>query len=151
MGPKLAARLQAYGVERVEDLLFHFPLRYQDRTRVTPIGGLVEGSEAVVEGEVRGADVTFGRRRSLLVVLQDGTGTLTLRFFHFSNAQKQALRPGVRLRVESIWCLKYSIVPPDTSEPTGVDKGSSSGSLQSPAPPPGYKQLLSDSVRVEAF
>ncbi len=98
VGPKLAARLQAYGVERVEDLLFHFPLRYQDRTRVTPIGGLVEGSEAVVEGEVRGADVTFGRRRSLLVVLQDGTGTLTLRFFHFSNAQKQALRPGVRLR-----------------------------------------------------
>ena len=48
----------------------------------------------------------------------------------------QAFRPGVRLRVESIWRLKYSIVPPDTSEPTGVDKGSSSGSLQSPAPPP---------------
>ncbi len=98
VGPKLAARLQAYGIERVEDLLFHFPLRYQDRTRVTAIGGLVEGSEAVVEGEVRAADVAVGRRRSLLVALQDGTGTLTLRFFHFSNAQKQALRPGVRLR-----------------------------------------------------
>ncbi|MFV0278155.1 MAG: ATP-dependent DNA helicase RecG [Parahaliea sp.] len=98
VGPKLAQKLADYGVHRVEDLLFHLPLRYQDRTRVTPIGALAEGMDAVVEAEVRAADITFGRRRSLLARVQDGSGTLTLRFFHFSAAQKQGLAVGSRLR-----------------------------------------------------
>ena len=98
VGPRLAAKLTEYGVHQVEDLLFHLPLRYQDRTRVTPIGALQINTEAVIEGEVRAADVVFGRRRSLVVRLQDGSGTLTLRFFHFSAAQKNNLTPGTRLR-----------------------------------------------------
>jgi ATP-dependent DNA helicase RecG len=98
VGPKLAAKLAEYGVHRVEDLLFHLPLRYQDRTRITPIGAAREGLDLVVEGEVRVADIAFGRRRSLVVRLQDGSGTLTLRFFHFSAAQKNNLSPGTRLR-----------------------------------------------------
>lgn len=98
VGPKLAGKLAEYGVYRIEDLLFHLPLRYQDRTRVSPIGALSEGSDVVIEGEVRLADVAFGRRRSLLVRLQDGTGTVSLRFFHFSAAQKNNLQPGTRLR-----------------------------------------------------
>jgi ATP-dependent DNA helicase RecG len=98
VGPKLAAKLAGYGVHRIEDLLFHLPLRYQDRTRLTPIGAVAEGADVVVEGEVRAADIVFGRRRSLVARLQDGTGTLTLRFFHFSAAQKNNLQPGTRLR-----------------------------------------------------
>ncbi len=98
VGPKLAGKLAEYGIFRVEDLLFHLPLRYQDRTRVTPIGALQAGADVVVEGEVRVADIAYGRRRSLVVRLQDGSGTLTLRFFHFSAAQKNNLRPGTRLR-----------------------------------------------------
>jgi ATP-dependent DNA helicase RecG len=98
VGPSLSAKLAEAGVEKVQDLLFHLPLRYQDRTRVTPIGALQPGSDAVVEGEVRVADVAFGRRRSLVCRLQDGSGTLTLRFFHFSAAQKRNLEPGTRLR-----------------------------------------------------
>mgnify|MGYP001828993719 FL=1 len=98
VGPKLAGKLAEYGVHRVEDLLFHLPLRYQDRTRLTPIGAAVEGYDVVVEGEVRAADIVFGRRRSLVARLQDGTGTLTLRFFHFSAAQKNKLQAGTRLR-----------------------------------------------------
>ncbi len=98
VGPKLGAKLADYGVHTVENLLFHLPLRYQDRTRVTPIGALQDGLEVVVEGEVRLADVVFGRRRSLVVRLQDNTGTLTLRFFHFSAAQRAGLQPGTRLR-----------------------------------------------------
>ena len=98
VGPKLAARLADYGVHRVEDLLFHLPLRYQDRTRITPIAAAREGADLVIEGEVRAADVVFGRRRSLVARIQDGTGTLTLRFFHFSAAQKNNLQTGTRLR-----------------------------------------------------
>ncbi len=98
VGPKLAAKLADYGVHQVEDLLFHLPLRYQDRTRVTPIAGAREGADLVIEGEVRAADVVMGRRRSLVARIQDSTGTLTLRFFHFSAAQKSGLRAGTRLR-----------------------------------------------------
>ncbi len=98
VGPRLAEKFSGYGITQVEDLLFHLPLRYQDRTRITPIGGALEGAELLVQGEVRLADVVFGRRRSLVVKLQDTTGTLTLRFYHFSAAQRERLRPGTRLR-----------------------------------------------------
>ena len=98
VGPKLAIMLADYGVRHVEDLLFHLPLRYQDRTRITPIAAAREGADVVIEGEVRAADVVFGRRRSLVARIQDGSGTLTLRFFHFSAAQKNNLQTGSRLR-----------------------------------------------------
>jgi ATP-dependent DNA helicase RecG len=98
VGPKLATRLADYGVRYLEDLLFHLPLRYQDRTRVTAIAAAREGADLVIEGEIRAADVVFGRRRSLVARIQDGSGTLTLRFFHFSAAQKNNLQPGTRLR-----------------------------------------------------
>ena len=74
------------------------PLRYEDRTRIVPIGALQAGSRAVVEGEVLLAEVAFRRRRQLLVRLGDGSGSLTLRFFHFSNAQRAGLARGTRLR-----------------------------------------------------
>ena len=98
VGPKLAATLAEYGVHRVEDLLFHLPLRYQDRTRITPIGAAPEGADVVVEGEIRVADVVFGRRRSLVARIQDGSGTLTLRFFYFTAAQEAQMERGVKLR-----------------------------------------------------
>ena len=98
VGPKLAEKLADYGVHYLQDLLFHLPLRYQDRTRVTAIAVAREGDDMVIEGEIRAADIVFGRRRSLVARLQDGSGTLTLRFFHFSAAQKNNLRTGTRLR-----------------------------------------------------
>ncbi|MEP5765825.1 MAG: ATP-dependent DNA helicase RecG [Halieaceae bacterium] len=98
VGPRMSEKLAEAGVEQLQDLLFHLPLRYQDRTRVTPIGALQAGSDVVVEGEVRVADIAFGRRRSLVCRIQDSTGTLSLRFFHFSAAQKNNLEPGSRLR-----------------------------------------------------
>jgi ATP-dependent DNA helicase RecG len=99
VGAQLAAKLAKLGIVTVQDLLFHLPLRYMDRTRISPIGALQPLSNVVIEGEIRAADVAFGRRRSLVCRLQDGTGTVTLRFFHFTAAQKQRLLPGVRLRV----------------------------------------------------
>ncbi len=98
VGPRLAEKLAECGVRQVNDLLFHLPLRYQDRTRITAIAAARGGDDVVIEGEVRAADVVFGRRRSLVARIQDGSGTLTLRFFHFSAAQKNSLEPGTRLR-----------------------------------------------------
>ena len=73
------APAQALGIHSVQDLLFHLPIRYQDRTRIVPIGSLRAGDQAVIQGEVELADIRFGRRRSLLVRLADGTGSITLR------------------------------------------------------------------------
>ena len=98
VGEALAIKLARLGIERISDLLFHLPLRYQDRTRLTPIGLLRAGHEAVVEGEVTASDIVKGRRRSLLIRLRDGSGILSLRFFHFSPAQQQQMRPGVTVR-----------------------------------------------------
>ncbi|GAB4302559.1 MAG: ATP-dependent DNA helicase RecG [Thiohalomonadaceae bacterium] len=98
VGPRLATRLEHLGIHTVEDLLFHLPLRYQDRTRVVPIGTLRPGDEAVVEGEVLLTEIKFGKRRMLLSRLSDGSGALTLRFFHFSAAMQQSLARGSRVR-----------------------------------------------------
>jgi len=98
VGEALAARLAVLGVERVQDLLFVLPSRYEDRTRVQPIGSLVSGARAVVEGEVQLTEIVFRRRRQLLSRIADGSGFLTLRFFHFSGSQQQGLARGVRLR-----------------------------------------------------
>ncbi|WP_445620314.1 ATP-dependent DNA helicase RecG [Kushneria sp. Sum13] len=99
VGPAMRERLERLGLQVVEDLLFHLPLRYQDRTRVTPIAGLRAGSEAVVEGEVTASDVIQGRKRSLLVRLRDGSGIMSLRFFHFSQAQVGQFARGTRIRL----------------------------------------------------
>ncbi len=99
VGPKLIERLGDMGLHTVEDVLFHFPLRYQDRTRVTPIAGLQDGLDAVVSGEIRMANVVPGRRRALLLKVDDGTGILTVRFFHFRHAQVQQLKAGRSITV----------------------------------------------------
>jgi len=82
----------------VQDLLFHLPLRYQDRTRITPIGALRPGAEAVIEGEVQLTQVRYARKRTLLSQLHDGTGAITLRFFHFNATQQAMLARGAHVR-----------------------------------------------------
>lgn len=98
VGPKLALKLERLGLLTVQDALFHLPLRYQDRTRVMPLGGLLPGQSVVVKGNIEAADVTFRGRRNLICRISDGTGFLTLRFFHFSNSQKDNLKRGRCLR-----------------------------------------------------
>ncbi|HEY4973761.1 MAG TPA: ATP-dependent DNA helicase RecG, partial [Steroidobacteraceae bacterium] len=97
-GGALAPKLARLGVEQPQDILFVLPARYEDRTHVVPIGSLQPGMRAVVEGEVLLSQIVFRRRRSLLVRLADGAGSLTLRFFYFSNAQREGLARGTRLR-----------------------------------------------------
>ena len=98
VGPRVAQRLERLRMRTVQDVLFHLPARYEDRTRVTPMGSVRPGEQAVVQGTVDLAEVRFGRRRSLLVRISDGTGALTLRFFHFNAAQQAGFERGRGIR-----------------------------------------------------
>jgi len=98
-GGQVAAKLHRIGIAHPRDLLFHLPYRYQDRTRLTLIGELQPGRDAVVLGQVELADTQArGRRRSLLVVVSDRTASMTLRFFHFNAAQQRGFLRGGWIR-----------------------------------------------------
>lgn len=98
VGPAMAEKLARIHVHTVQDVLFHLPHRYEDRTSVTQLGALLDGHSVVVVGEIELAQVVFGRRRSLVVRISDGTGFLTIRLFHFSRAQEKAFRRGFWVR-----------------------------------------------------
>ncbi len=98
VGTGLQEKLGKLGLKTVGDLLFHLPLRYQDRTRIYPIGTLRDGMEVVVQGEIEHTEVVFRRRRMMLVRVADGSGSILLRFFHFSEKQRRGLRPGLTIR-----------------------------------------------------
>ncbi|MGK0674101.1 MAG: ATP-dependent DNA helicase RecG [Halothiobacillaceae bacterium] len=98
VGPALAARLQALRIFTVVDLLLHAPLRYEDRTHVSPIGALLPGRMAQVEGEILAVESRNGRRLQYRVVLGDGSGQLTLWFFNPPRGLVERLKRGQRLR-----------------------------------------------------
>jgi len=98
VGPKLAEKINALGIQQVKDLLFHLPIRYEDRTQIHPIGTCKPGQRLLIEGQVEHSAIVRGRRSMLVVVLSDGTGRITLRFFHFRAYQKQQLSKGTLLR-----------------------------------------------------
>jgi ATP-dependent DNA helicase RecG len=97
VGPALAKKLERLDLFRVEDLLFLLPLRYEDRTQLVKIGALQAGARCLTSGEVLLAEIVYRGRRNLLVRVSDGTGQITLRFFHFSKQQQAQFQPGVRL------------------------------------------------------
>ena len=94
VGPAVADKLAHLGIDSVQDLLFHLPLRYEDRTRRTALGSLRSGQEALVAGQIQASGVRPGRRRSLATVIGDGTGSVTMRQFHFKRAQQKNLIRG---------------------------------------------------------
>ncbi len=97
VGPALAKRLEKLDLFRVEDVLFLLPLRYEDRTQLVKIGALVAGNRCLVSGEVLLSETVYRGRRNLLVRISDGSGQLTLRFFHFSRQQKAQFQAGIRV------------------------------------------------------
>jgi ATP-dependent DNA helicase RecG len=99
VGPALEKKLAAIGIISIQDLLFYLPLRYEDRTRTTLAARAQIGEYMQFEGEVTSCDLQFGKRRSLRCSLRDSSGSMTLRFFHFSAAQKDSLTVGTQLRV----------------------------------------------------
>ncbi len=99
VGRTTAAALARLDIATVGDLLLHLPLRYQDRTRFVPLADAEIGQSCLVRGEIVKADLAYGRRRSLTATVTDGGGTLTMRLFHFSAHQRDALRPGLWLHL----------------------------------------------------
>ena len=98
VGGAFQKKLIKLNIYSVQDLLFHLPMRYEDRTKLTPIGSIRSYDTTVFEGEVAGSAITFGKRRSLLVRIRDHSGLISLRFYYFSAAQKNKLSEGTRLR-----------------------------------------------------
>ncbi len=97
VGAAQSSKLAKIGLHTVQDLLLHFPLRYEDRTHLYRIDDLLPGVYATVEGEVMNCNVTFGGRRMMTCQISDGSAVLTLRFFNFSAAMKNSLAPGRRV------------------------------------------------------
>lgn len=78
VGPKLMRSLERLGVATIGDLLCIVPIRYEDRTELRPIGSLKPGERVLIEGDIAISEVVYGRRRSLLCRLADGTGGIML-------------------------------------------------------------------------
>ncbi|PBQ25871.1 ATP-dependent DNA helicase RecG [Shewanella algae] len=95
---KMAEKLHKLGINTVQDLLFHLPLRYEDRTRIYPIASLTPGSYGTIEAEIQSSQIINGRKRMLICNVRDDSGTMTLRFFNFSAAQRNAMQQGLTIR-----------------------------------------------------
>ena len=98
IGPRLQERLMHIGIDRIQDLLFHLPYRYIDRTRLISLGELKAGEDAYFQGEIELTQIRYGKRRSLLCRISDGTGAVILRFFYFSKSQQNKLQRGQLIR-----------------------------------------------------
>ncbi|MEO7108050.1 MAG: ATP-dependent DNA helicase RecG [Rhodoferax sp.] len=100
IAPKTATQkaLEKLGLKRDIDLALHLPLRYEDETRITQLKDAREGDSIQIEGRVTDCEVSFRPRRQLVVTLDDGTDTCTLRFFSFYPSQQKALSVGNRIR-----------------------------------------------------
>ncbi len=98
IGPRLQERLMHIGIDRIQDLLFHLPYRYIDRTRLISLGELKAGEDAYFQGEIELTQIRYGKRRSLLCRISDGTGAAILRFFYFSKSQQNKLQRGQLIR-----------------------------------------------------
>jgi ATP-dependent DNA helicase RecG len=98
IGTEIAEQLARLGIETIDDMLFHLPLRYEDRTEIKSIADAQIGENALIQGVIQSAEVRIARKRSLLCTLSDNTGSLTLRFFHFHPAQQQSFKRGELLR-----------------------------------------------------
>jgi ATP-dependent DNA helicase RecG len=86
------------GLVRDIDLALHLPLRYEDETRIVKLRDARDGQMVQIEGTVTDVEITYRPRRQLLVTLDDGSDTCTLRFFSFYPSHQKILAVGARIR-----------------------------------------------------
>ena len=99
VGEKLSESLQRLGIKTVEDLLFHFPIGYQDRTELKQIADLLPDEDFVIRGHVEKVSQTFVPRKMLLVKLKDNTGHIYIRFFYYFPGLRSVFKEGVELQI----------------------------------------------------
>ena len=98
IGVKTAEKLTTLGIHQVIDLLFHLPLRYQDKTKITDIDDLVYGQSALIEGQIVKSYIINSRKPMLVCEISDGTDTISLKFFNYFYSQKAKMIPGNNIR-----------------------------------------------------
>lgn len=98
IGVKTAEKLTLLGIEQVIDLLFHLPLRYQDKTNITPISTLTFGQTALIEGTVVKSYLINSRKPMLVCEIEDNTGSIALKFFNFFHSQRAKMVSGSNIR-----------------------------------------------------
>ncbi len=94
IGGQTVSRLEKLDIRQVGDLIFHLPLRYEDRTRVQSINQLQPDCTALICARVISTEILNRGRRMLICQVSDETGYLSLRFFHFSAKQANSLSSG---------------------------------------------------------
>lgn len=132
VGIKASTRLAKLGLNSVADLLFHLPLHYQDRSRIYPIAELKDGMQVSVQGTVVSCNVQMGKRRILKCKISDGSGSVTLNFFHFNAAQKNSFSEGALIKCFGEFRRGYQgveVTHPDYSQLTTTEKNAAEQSL----------------------
>jgi len=99
VGEKLSQSFLRLGIKTVEDLLFHFPIGYQDRTKLKQIANLIPEEDFVIRGSVEKVSQTFVPRKMLLVKLKDNTGHIYIRFFYYFPGLRNIFKEGVELQI----------------------------------------------------
>ena len=122
-GNPLRKALNKLGLQRDIDLALHLPLRYEDETRISRLADARDGDTLQIEATVTASEVTFRPRRQLLVTVDDGSDTCTLRFFSFYPSQQKALATGARIRARGEvkggfvgWTMVHPTVQPARGE-----------------------------------
>ena len=99
VGEKLSSTLSKLGIKTIEDLLFHFPIGYQDRTTLRKIAELEPNQDFVVQGVIEKVSQTFVPRKMLLVKIKDNTGHIYLRFFYYFPGLRNVFKEGTLIQV----------------------------------------------------
>jgi ATP-dependent DNA helicase RecG len=115
LNPALAGRLARLGIRTPFDLVLHLPLRYEDETRLTPIGEARPGQPVQVEGVVVSNDIVPRPRRQLVLRVSDGSGELVVRYLHFYPNQVRSLAVGKRVRLHGE--LRQGFLAPEMVHP----------------------------------
>ena len=98
VGQALQKKLCSIGVKAISDILFHLPIRYEDRTRLTPIHEIIPRRKALIEGVIEDSRVIFQGRRALICRISDLTSSIQIRFFFFNRSQQMRLSKGSSVR-----------------------------------------------------
>jgi len=96
VGPKVAEQLAQLNIKRIFDLLLHLPRDYEDRSRLVSIADVGHGQAALITGRIVHVDT---KRSGMTVIVDDDTGTISLRFFKVYRGLAQTMNLGTRLQL----------------------------------------------------